>query len=113
MRVRDTEKQAAYARKHYAANRQAMIDRAAAAKAVHRARVREHLTAAKDVPCADCGHRYPHYVMQFDHVRGVKLFNLGDAAATGKTLKRIDEEIAKCDVVCANCHAARTWLRSH
>ena len=29
----------------------------------------------------------------------------------GKTLKRIQEEIEKCDVVCATCHRIRTWNR--
>lgn len=27
-------------------------------------------------------------------------------------LKRLKEEIAKCEVVCANCHRQRTWSRS-
>ena len=64
---------------------------------------------AKDVPCADCGIKYPYYVMQFDHVRGVKLFNLGN---TNSGIKKVIEEIAKCEVVCANCHMERTHVRS-
>lgn len=64
----------------------------------------------KDVPCTDCGVRYEWYVMQFDHRDSVdKAF----AISAGITLKLEDllDEIAKCDVVCANCHAIRTYKR--
>jgi len=64
---------------------------------------------AKDRPCADCGVQYPYYVMQFDHVRGEKKFNLG--GGWNNSIEAIQEEIAKCDVVCANCHAERTYQR--
>src|SRR6267378_5302079 len=44
-------------------------------------RNRRRLREAKNVPCADCGQCYPHYVMDFDHRPGVKkCFNLSIAA---------------------------------
>lgn len=51
--------------------------------------------------------------MQFDHVpgRGPKLLNLNYGAVVTKGIKTLEEEIAKCDLVCANCHATRTWER--
>lgn len=67
---------------------------------------------AKDAPCLDCGERYPFYVMHFDHVRGRKLFNVSERLGS-RTLRQLKAEIKKCDVVCANCHAERTWQRSH
>lgn len=68
--------------------------------------IREH----KDVPCADCGQRYPHFVMDFDHVRGEKSFGLGDGGkGRDMGLQKVLEEIDKCDVVCANCHRYRTF----
>lgn len=63
----------------------------------------------KDVPCADCGGKFPPVCMDFDHVRGTKKFNM--AKAVHRSLKAIDEEIAKCDVVCSNCHRIRTASR--
>lgn len=64
------------------------------------------IRSAKEQPCADCGVQYPYWVMQFDHVRGAKVANLSKCwASTGKIL----EEIGKCDIVCANCHANRTY----
>jgi hypothetical protein len=78
----------------------------AARHAVARKRNAAHIIAAKAAPCVDCGVQYPYYVMDFDHVRGEKRFALSQHQARG--LKLIDEEIAKCDLVCANCHRIRT-----
>jgi hypothetical protein len=64
---------------------------------------------AKSRPCADCGQVYPPYVMDFDHVRGKKRFNIGLFRAGHTRPKEVLAEIAKCDVVCANCHRERTY----
>lgn len=64
-----------------------------------------------DNPCLDCGKSYPYYVMDFDHVRDVKKFDLSVAARHCKSLKSIDIEIVKCNLVCSNCHRARTFSR--
>jgi hypothetical protein len=72
---------------------------------------REYVIRAKvGKPCTDCGGKFPHYCLQWDHVpeRGPKLFNLG---RSDYSLAKIDAELAKCDLVCANCHAVRTWNR--
>lgn len=74
--------------------------------------LRNIIDSAKDVPCADCSIRYPSYVMTFDHVRGVKSFSLGRVARYWSiSLKKLLDVIAKCDVVCSNCHAIRTFSR--
>lgn len=67
---------------------------------------------AKSKPCADCGHKYPYYVMDFDHLPGTeKVDGISVMRANGRSRKLILEEIAKCDVVCANCHRERTHQR--
>lgn len=73
-------------------------------------RNRRRLCEAKNVPCTDCGQRFPPYVMDFDHRPGeTKCFNLAIAAGqTRLSWERMEAEIAKCDVVCANCHRIRT-----
>lgn len=71
------------------------------------------IRAQKAKPCADCGIEYPFYVMQFDHVRGKKLFPLSHPKVRTFGRQRIVDEIAKCDVVCANCHCNRTYTRSN
>lgn len=61
-------------------------------------------------PCRDCGKFYPYYVMDFDHVRGQKHKNVMELIPT-LSKKKIDEEIAKCEIVCSNCHRIRTHMR--
>lgn len=63
----------------------------------------------KDVPCTDCGGRYPHWVMDFDHLRDKK-FNVSRLIRYGSR-QRLIAEIEKCEVVCSNCHRTRTWNR--
>jgi hypothetical protein len=65
-------------------------------------------------PCPDCGQRYPHYVMEFDHVpdRGKKLHGVGTLLVKEPlSSPRVQAELAKGEFVCANCHNARTWRR--
>ncbi len=69
---------------------------------------REVIRAAKDVPCTDCQVRYPHYVMDFDHLRD-KIYTIGEALWLNKEL--LLKEIEKCEVVCSNCHRERTEKR--
>jgi hypothetical protein len=52
-------------------------------------------------------------MMDFDHVRGEKLFDVSRMVGPGLSLELIKAEIAKCDVVCANCHRIRTFERRH
>jgi len=59
--------------------------------------------------CSDCGYLGKNYpqVLDFDH-RKDKKFNIGNCLSHTTSLKRVIEEIAKCDLVCANCHRIRT-----
>jgi hypothetical protein len=70
-----------------------------------RKRKQDLIKTAKSVPCKDCGQTYPSYVMDFDHKKD-KNFTI--ATHSKYSLKQIKEEIAKCDIVCANCHRERT-----
>ena len=62
-----------------------------------------------EAACADCGNFYPSYVMDFDHVRGEKKFNV--AASMHAGYRKLVAEIEKCDIVCSNCHRERTHQR--
>lgn len=64
----------------------------------------------KDVPCQDCGIKYPYYVMDFDHISD-KTFSVA-AGVRLYGIKKILEEIKKCEVVCTNCHRQRTHSRT-
>lgn len=75
------------------------------------ARNNEIIRKAKSKPCADCGIEYPFPAMQFDHVRDKKK---GDIChMRSYSVKRLEAEISKCDIVCANCHQVRSYERAH
>lgn len=58
-------------------------------------------------PCVDCGENDP-VVLEFDHVRGEKEFNIADVARNAVGREKLQEEIQKCEVRCANCHRRKT-----
>ena len=68
------------------------------------------LDSFKDAPCLDCKQRFPPECMDFDHVRGEKLSQVG--AMRSWAIVKILKEVAKCEVVCANCHRIRTKRQS-
>ena len=77
-----------------------------------RRRLRDMVFRAKQKPCADCKQEYPHYVMDFDHLDGdEKVASPLTLVMLGASEARIMAEMAKCEVVCANCHRVRTWSR--
>lgn len=71
---------------------------------------RDYILTRKDVPCADCGIKYPYPVMEFDHLRDKK-FNISSAVNKAASMQALIDEISKCEVVCANCHRIRTFER--
>lgn len=60
-------------------------------------------------PCVDCGKTNP-LVLQFDHVRGEKKADVSTLARNACSVRRIEAEIEKCDVRCADCHTIKTLL---
>ena len=76
-----------------------------------KARYAEVVLPLKAAPCADCGGRFPEECMDFDHVRGTKRFSISKSCRLG-TDAQLLEEIAKCELVCANCHRTRTVRRA-
>jgi hypothetical protein len=76
-------------------------------RAEYQRRIWEYLEAH---PCVDCGETDP-VVLEFDHVRD-KVMEISRMIARAGRWEAIVEEIAKCDVVCANCHRRRTAHRA-
>lgn len=68
------------------------------------------LIDAKSSGCLDCG-MTEYYALEFDHLPGQPKLATISAMRFSPTDK-LKAEIAKCDVVCANCHRVRTARRA-
>jgi hypothetical protein len=100
---------AAYKQEHYAANRQRYIDSAGRRRKALVAERMAYLVAyLREHPCVDCGEADP-VVLEFDHLRD-KEFGIGKGFRD-RGWKSVLDEMAKCEVVCANCHRRRTAKR--
>lgn len=64
----------------------------------------------KSKPCTDCGSSFNPWQMHWDHLRD-KEFNISSGMFR-YSWERVLLEIAKCELVCANCHADRTYKRN-
>jgi len=123
MPYKDPANRKAASQRHYIRNRDHILSsarvwnannkdvRQAKAKSVIDRNRKYILDFLKQHPCSDCKETDP-VVLEFDHVRGKKLCNLSAMAQAAYSIRRIDEEIAKCEVVCANCHRRRTASRA-
>lgn len=103
------ECRATYNRNHYQANKKEYR------KARYRvaANLKEWYAGLKtDKPCTDCGKCFHFSGMEWDHLPGKgKVANVSRLLKNGSK-KAILEEIKKCELVCAVCHAYRTWKRT-
>ena len=106
MPFKDRNKQLEYSRKHYRVNKQRYLDR----NRINRAKLRRYVAEIKEsTPCTDCGQQYPHFVMDFDHLENKEGLIIDFIRRHNKGA--LDREIAKCEVVCSNCHRIRSFNR--
>ena len=108
--------QQVYYKAHYRNNKEIYnrrrCERHRRIRAEGRARLREYLVGKV---CIDCSESDPT-VLELDHVRGKKVGTIGTLIHKGHTWRRIEEELGKCEVRCANCHRRKTareggWTR--
>ena len=99
-----------YGKQHYRANRAHYIREEARRKKARTAeRMRYLFGYFLTHPCVDCQESDP-LVLEFDHL-GDKAFCVSHGFS-GRNWQAILDEIAKCDVVCSNCHRRRTAKRA-
>jgi len=93
---------------HYQRNKDYYINRNKRSRELRREYI---INIKKQGQCVDCGNK-DYRVLEFDHVGdNVKLANISNLVSRGWSLKRIDLEIAKCELRCANCHRIITFQR--
>lgn len=102
-------------RNHYQKNRDYYLKKALARNNEKREEIRAYIWAYLEKhPCVDCGESDP-IVLDFDH----KKDKIAAVSTIQKdhNLKKIEQEINKCTVRCANCHRRKTakefnWYKS-
>lgn len=106
MPFKDPAKVRAASKRHYDKNPEYYKER----NRRSRERKQDFIRQQRSVPCVDCKTEYPWYVMEFDHRNAEdKTYNI--ARMNSQSWNRIHTELAKCDVLCANCHCVRTHER--
>ena len=60
--------------------------------------------------CVVCGYKEHHVALHYNHIDpSTKVRNVSRAAS----IKTVKEEIRKCEVLCANCHAVKSLEEKH
>lgn len=103
----DPEKVKAWHRKWYQEHKEQFARKARKRLRLLKKRVQE---LKSTTPCADCKKCYPYYIMDPDHLHNKKE-RISIMVQRGRAWNDIAAELKKCDIVCANCHRARTWKR--
>lgn len=59
--------------------------------------------------CQECGYKKHPAALDFDHINpSEKEFTIG-TSYTSVSIKRLLDEVAKCQVLCANCHRIKSF----
>lgn len=107
---------ALYANAHYAKNAETYKRTSSLSNQKIRVRNKAWVHAQKvGRACVDCKGLFPAVCMDFDHREGTeKVDALSRMMITSmSSIKRMQKEILKCDLVCSNCHRIRTYRRFH
>lgn len=112
MAYKNKNDEAAYQSAHYQKNKELYKERAKKSREIVRSRNKEYVRKIKESnPCIDCGKFYHYSQMDFDHIEDNKIDGIAKMVNSSIKIERIQKEIDKCELVCANCHRLRTWNR--
>lgn len=105
MPYKDPDERKRYHRQYHKKYYQAHKQRFKTDSVNRRKRIKEAIYAFKIAKgCRICGYNRCASALGFHHRDGDKKFSISRAVARGWGEARIYDEIAKCDVLCANCH---------
>ena len=116
MPVRDNdETRKAYYREYNKGWYQRHKERLLEKRRQHYAELKQWLRRYKsNLRCVECGENHPACI-QFHHLhREEKSFTISHIIGrTHISVKRLEKEISKCEILCGNCHAIRHWRETH
>lgn len=99
-----------YRKEHYKKNKQKYLAKSKATVVRNVAWLREY---KKTLKCEICCESHPA-CLQFHHIEpSLKDNNVSWLTRLGCSIKRLMEEIAKCRVLCANCHFKLHWTENN
>jgi hypothetical protein len=105
MPTKNPELRAIHNRRYYEKNKPRVRER----NRLHKIKSYEFVNNLKKNPCHDCKQTFDPICMDFDHLPEFeKVANVSELINRGASLIRLQKEIDKCDLVCANCHRIRS-----
>ena len=111
MAYKDKKDQALSSKRQYEANKKKVKKRSYKRNKTQRQKNKEYIDTVKSISaCVDCGESNP-LVLDFDHVKGIKIACISNMVRGSYCLETIQAEIDKCEVRCANCHRIITNKR--
>lgn len=80
----------------------------------HRQYVRSRVNSWKEAQgCSWCGFKGKHYQLDLDHIDPSTKYGQNHRAYEPNwKWKRVQEELDKCQILCANCHREKTFANS-
>lgn len=76
-----------------------------------RAKKRAYVNSMK-IKCSKCPETHPACLCFHHRNPAIKVMKIQQALANKMPWDKLRKEIAKCDVLCANCHAKLHWINS-
>ena len=116
MAFKDDEERRAYFREYNKGWYQRHKERLLEKRRQHKAELRQWIRKYKSkLACVDCGENHPA-CLQFHHLnREDKSFAISAVIGGWRyiTVKKLEEEVSKCELLCGNCHSLRHWRETH
>jgi hypothetical protein len=78
----------------------------------HRQKIRKIVNRWKEIKgCSWCGFKGKHFQLDLDHIDKTSKANKGNSRAFEPSWSkvRVKVELAKCQVLCKNCHSLKTF----
>lgn len=115
MAFKDDEERKAYFREYNKGWYRRHKDRLLEKRRQHNEELKTWLRMYKSkLSCVKCGESHPACLHFHHRDRAEKSFTIGSIVARSYiSVRRLEEEISKCDVLCGNCHAIYHWGEMH